>query len=582
MKFLYYEVLFLMLIPTIFLMYLIVTKKSGVNRYFSAKALNKLIINNGYFSLKARNSILFLSLTCMILALARPVSDEKIENIQAQITPIVIALDVSKSMKAVDVYPTRLELAKNKISDLLSLVKNEALGVILFAKSSYILSPLTQDFTSLNSILNNLDTGLNFDSGTNILSTLQTANRLLKNNSKKIVLLFSDGGDEEDFSKEIEFAKANKIEIYVVCIGTKNGGAIKLEDGNFFTDKTNKIVNVSINEKIKELALQTNGGYINFSFDNSDVRQILDDIRNKNLQREKVEKKIKTYTELFYYPLLLGIFLLLIANSSLPTLRKKVNLFILSFCLFYFTPSKAGILDFYTIKEATKSYERKDYKTAQNQYEKLESTPQRDYDLANSLYKNGDYKKAMEYYKNIKTENRDLNFQRLHNLGNSYVKTNDLQNAKKSYEDALKLKADEETRKNLDLVNEVLKNNEQQNQQNQDNNKNQKDINNKEENKKQNNQNKEEKQEKQDNSQKSQQNLSENEKNSERNSKQKEQKEENKIEDKQKEKDKQNLKSDRFISDFEEQKWLKDIEKQKIKPLLKQENSNEDETPKPW
>lgn len=563
-------------------MYLIVTKKSGINRYFSAMALGKLIINNGYFSLKARNSILFLSLICMILALARPVSDEKIEDIQAQVTPIVIALDVSRSMKAVDVYPSRLSLAKNKISDFVDLSKNEALAMILFAKSSFILSPLTQDFTSLKSILNNLDTGLNFDNGTNILSTLQTANRLLKNNSKKIIILFSDGGDEEDFSKEIEFAKKSNLQIYIISIGTKNGGAIKLEDGNFLTDKTNKIVNVSTNEKIKELALETNGGYISFSFDNSDISQILQDIRSKSLHGEIVEKKIKTYTELFYYPLILGIFLLLIANSSLPTFRKRINLFIVGFCLFYFTPSKADIFDFYTIKEANKSYEKKDFKTAQNQYEKLESSPQRDYDLANSLYKNGDYKKALEYYKNIKTENRDLDFQRLHNLGNSYVKTNDLQNAKKSYEDALKLKADEETQKNLDLVNEALKNNKQQNQQNQDNNKNQKDTNNKEENKKQNNQNREEKKENQNNSQKSQQNPSQNEKNSEKDSKPKEQKRDDKTENIQKENDKKTSKNEDLISDFEEQKWLDNLENQKIKPLLKQDGLNEDESPKPW
>lgn len=543
-----------MLIPSFILMYFILTKQNKLENYFSKTALNKLSISNQYFSNKTRNIILFLSLIFMIIALARPVTNEKINNSETSLTPIIIAIDVSKSMKAVDLFPNRLEFAKQKLLNILDNSKTEAIGVILFAKSSFLLSPVTEDFNSLKILIKNLDTGINFDNGTNIYSTLETTNKLLKNYSNKNLLLLTDGGDKENFDEEINFANKNGIKIYTLALATSNGSAIKEENGNYLTTKDGKIVNVKLNSKIKDLSLKTDGGYIEYSLDNKDIEQILDDINSKSNKEKFEERKYKTYTELFYYPLAIAIFLLLIAFSSMPTLKRtKLPIFILFFT-FNFTNSQliaSSIFDFKTIKEANKAYENQDYNKALKEFEKLDSNEFRDYNLANSLYKENKFKEAIDIYKNIKTSSNDLEFKKLHNLGNAYAKNSDFQNAVDSYEKALKLKNDSTTKENLQLVKKLLDNKKDDNK----------------------NQNKQDEQ-----------------KNNKENQKQEENKEDSspKDENKTKKQNQKNLKNEQLeqkeeISNFEEEKWLKELENQKTNSMLKKmESSKDDSISNPW
>lgn len=552
MNFVYYKVLFLMLIPSFILMYFILTKQNKLENYFSKTALNKLSISNQYFSNKTRNIILFLSLIFMIIALARPVTNEKINNSETSLTPIIIAIDVSKSMKAVDLFPNRLEFAKQKLLNILDNSKTEAIGVILFAKSSFLLSPVTEDFNSLKILIKNLDTGINFDNGTNIYSTLETTNKLLKNYSNKNLLLLTDGGDKENFDEEINFANKNGIKIYTLALATSNGSAIKEENGNYLTTKDGKIVNVKLNSKIKDLSLKTDGGYIEYSLDNKDIEQILDDINSKSNKEKFEERKYKTYTELFYYPLAIAIFLLLIAFSSMPTLKRtKLPIFILFFSL-NFTNSQlsaSSIFDFKTIKEANKAYENQDYNKALKEFEKLDSNEFRDYNLANSLYKENKFKEAIDIYKNIKTSSNDLEFKKLHNLGNAYAKNSDFQNAVDSYEKALKLKNDSTTKENLQLVKKLLDNKNQNKQDEQKNNK----------------ENQKQEENKEDSSQKDENKTKKQNKENQKSSKneQLEQKEE--------------------ISNFEEEKWLKELENQKTNSMLKKmESSKDNSISNPW
>lgn len=555
MKFIYTNVLLLMLIPSLILMYLIITKQTSLSKYFSVEILNKLSVSNQYFSNKARNITMFLALIFFIIALARPVTNEQVMQTSSEkTTPFVIALDVSKSMLANDIYPTRLTFAKNKLLEIIDYAKQNSIGVILFAKSSYILSPLTTDFNSLKILVENLDTGANFDNGTNILSVIETSNKLLKDYENKKLILLTDGGDEEDFEVEVNLALKNNIQIYTLGLATKTGSAVKLKDGNYLTNKNGDIVTLKLNEKIKDLSLNTKGGYINFSLNNSDFKQIIDDINSGFNSEIKLEKKRKTYTELFYYPLALGIFLFLMATSSLPTFKRRnlVQIFILV-CLFSITSKNLYALefDFQTIKKANEYYENKNYEQAIKEFKSLDSSSQRDYDLANSYYKNENYNEAIELYKNIKTEDRNLNHKRLHNLGNSYAKNNNLDEAIKSYEEALKVKIDDQIKENLDLV-KNLKHQQKNKQENED----------------------------QQNSQNNQE-----EKNDEKKQNQQEQKDKQKNQSKEENKeDSQNGNvNQNVMSDYEEQKWLKQLENKKTNSLLKKmESSKEDSSSNPW
>lgn len=569
-----------MLIPVFLLMFLIITNKDTFQKYFSKEVIEKLSIKNTYMNKTTRNILLFISLILMIISLARPVANEKEQSFKQEVASIVVAIDVSKSMLATDLYPNRLVFAKQKLLNLIDLSKKNAIAVILFAKSSFILSPVTQDFNSLKILVENLNPGINFNNGSNIFSTLETTNKLLKGYENKNLIILTDGGNNDSYEKEIEYANKNKINIYTIATATNKAAPIKLDNGDFMTKKDGNIVTVSLNENIKNLSFNTNGGYIKYSNSNEDIKQILNDIDKKSSKKELESKKFKTYTELFYYPLATSIFLLLIAFSSLPNLKRKSTHLIILGLIFVFNTNnlQAFEFDFKTIEKADEYYDEGKYKEASLEYKKVAKTPEANYNLANSYYKNKEFKKAQEAYKNVVSANKDLEFKKLHNLGNTYVKLKDLENAKKMYENALKIKEDKETRENLEIVEKLLKDknkkqkNQNKNQQENKNNDKKKQEENKQENKKQ----KQDKNKQQDSKSKEKKQENKNSKDEKNNQQNKEQK--NKKLKNQNKKIKQNE-----ISDLEEKKWLEQLQKDKTPVLLKKvKTKNEDTSSTPW
>ena len=544
MQFLYPNVLFLLILLAV-LIFLITTNKNNFERFFNKDTLDRLLVNTNTINDTTRNILFFFTLILFVLSLARPVMNMKEHKVKQQFIPIVIALDVSKSMSATDIYPSRLSLAKKKLTTIIKNSTNTVIGIVLFAKNSYIVSPITEDFTSLNYIVENLDTTLNFANGSNIFAVLEATKQMLKDYSVKNLIILSDGGNNDEYTNELIYAQENNIAIYTVGLATKIGAPIPTKNG-YLTDKNSKIVTVSLNESIKQLALKSGGGYIGFSLDSNDIDAILTQIQKQSKKQQVDTKKVKTYTELFYYPLALGIFCLLIAFSSLPRRKSQLITALISLCFITNINTNANILDFKTLQTAKENYEKKHYKDAILGYKKIKVSNQSNYNLANSYYKNKNYKKAIQTYDKIITSNKELEYKKLHNLGNSYVKTKNLQKAKEFYEKALKLKDDIQTKENLEIVNKALKKEKQK------------------KNKKNKNQKKQDKDKSKD---------------------KKESKNKQKNKDKKKQdKTKQSKPSQKELSDMEEKKWMKTLQNKKTPIMLQKvktkiQNSN---TEQPW
>lgn len=548
-----------MLIPTIFLAILLLTKKSTLEKHFSKEALQKLNIKNNHFSNKKRTVILFLTIILMIFSLARPVIEEKEQEFKQETISYIIAIDVSKSMLANDLKPNRLMFAKQKAYQLIQNSKDKAVGVILFSNSSYILSPLTQDFISLSTLIENLDLGLNFDNGSSIISALKTSSKLLNNSTSKNIILLTDGSDKIDFSKEIEFAEDNELKIYTITTA-KEKTPIRLKDGSFLTSKEGSIVTVGLNEQIKNLSLQTKAAYINYTLNQKDINSVLNEITRSSTKDNIASRKFRTYTELFYYPLILSLILLLIAFSSLPKIRKTIPLFLICFLNY---DGQAGVMDFQTIDKATKSYKNKNFTEATKEFQKLDKSIERDYNLANSLYKEKKYKQALTEYKKIVTSKKNLEYKKLHNLGNTYTKLNDLENASKMYKKALELEDNKQTKENLKMVQEALKKKKQQkNKKSGKKNKKQKEKKDTKNKQKQKDKSKKDEKQKQD------------ENSNESSNKAKKDKKTNKQNKKKGSLNKQNKRQE--ISDLEEKKWLNQLNNQKMKVLLKKDEEEKE------
>lgn len=311
-EFLYLEVLYLLIIPFIFIF--LVRKSRSLKAIFSKEVMKEIYIKKSGFSKRLRAYILIFSLIFGIISLARPVINNGEIKIKQSYINAVIALDISNSMRVDDLFPNRFEFAKNKIYSFLDNAMDKRLGVVGFSNEAFMISPLTSDFSSLKYLISNLNfSNLNLQ-GTDIYSLLRSVDTLFKDEKNKILVLFSDGGDNEEFSKEIKFAKENKISVFIYLTATNKGGLFKAPN--------NDVVLLKANQNIKDLALKTGGAYMQSSLNNDDMKALNSLISSKFKNNETKDEMIKDQKELFYYPLCLAIVLFFMANFSLPFRRK--------------------------------------------------------------------------------------------------------------------------------------------------------------------------------------------------------------------------------------------------------------------
>ena len=291
--------------------------KSDLEAYFSPEVLHRIRHKGGGVSKKIRNILLLVALLFGIVSLARPIIHKGEIKVNSSTIDVMVGFDISHSMFAEDVYPNRFEFAKQKFDVLLKEMTEAKIGVIGFSSQAFLISPLTKDTGSLQFLVKNMQ----FDSmslkGTDIHAALEVTSDLLKENKRKALFLFTDGGDKNDYSKEIAYAKEQGILIFVYSIGTQKGGVIKTENG-VLKDKKGDIVVVKRNEAIKHLAIESGGAYLEHSMNNSDIKILSRNIKSKFKATQKNEQTIKDTEELFVYPLSLSLLFLFLSFSSVP------------------------------------------------------------------------------------------------------------------------------------------------------------------------------------------------------------------------------------------------------------------------
>jgi Ca-activated chloride channel family protein len=296
-------------------------KKSDISKIFKKEILEKVKVNNGSISNKSRSLLLIGAFVFMVIALARPIINNGEIEIKSNFINMVVGIDISKSMFADDVYPSRFEFAKKKFIDMLPLLKNTKVALMGFSSQTFLISPLTEDFHSLKFLSSNLRMGSVTLKGTDVLTALQSANDLLKEQKNKILLLFTDGGDKKDFSQEIAYAKAHNITVYIYAVGTHKGGVIKDSNG-VMKDRNGNIVVVKLNPNIKELALKTGGAYMEQSLKKDDIKAVVDAIHSHFKAENESVEKIRDKRELFVIPLAIALGLLFFSLFSLPNFRR--------------------------------------------------------------------------------------------------------------------------------------------------------------------------------------------------------------------------------------------------------------------
>ena len=311
-------------IPILIALFVISRKK--VYKVLSLFTRNSNFQNDKYYK-RISNlrvfSIIFMILAsaCLIFALMQPkwgIIEQKIKTDNYMIT---IALDLSRSMDADDVWPSRLERAKLEIKKFVESTDNLSVALVGFAGTSFVASPFTQDMETFNYILNNLTTKSVTLQGTRIADALVTAKNTFNVNavSKKSIVLITDGEDHGGYFDEVlkELNNMN-VSVYTIGVGTAEGASISTDLG--IREKT--IISKRDDNVLKMIADSTHGK--SYIAENVSLDSIFNDMK-KNMDSVSSIRNNRSYKERFQIFLAASVILIIIASifNILTQIRMK-------------------------------------------------------------------------------------------------------------------------------------------------------------------------------------------------------------------------------------------------------------------
>jgi Ca-activated chloride channel family protein len=264
--------------------------------------------------------IIIISIIFLLIAAADPQVGTRIENVKQTGIDIYLLMDVSLSMQAQDIKPSRLEKAKFEISNLIQKLEGDRIGLIVFAGEPFIQFPLTTDYSAANLFLSAADVSTVPEQGTAIAAAINLANKSFDYSSKteKAIVIFTDGEDHEgNLQDAINDAKKNNILIYAIGLGSPDGVPIPVynqqgQQTGFKKDQDGNVVLTKLDEvTLKDIAVQSGGKYYRGANDRDELGMIYKELSALK-KTEFGEKKVTDYEDRFYYFLVPAIILLIL------------------------------------------------------------------------------------------------------------------------------------------------------------------------------------------------------------------------------------------------------------------------------
>nr|WP_321486760.1 VWA domain-containing protein [uncultured Draconibacterium sp.] len=275
--------------------------------------------------------ILMLALAFFIVGIARPQFGSKLKTEKREGVELMIALDVSNSMMAEDIQPNRLERAKRAISRLIDRLKDDKIGLIVFAGDAYTQLPITSDYNSAKLFLNSVNTQIVPKQGTAIGAAIDLARKSFTPNGEanKAIVIITDGENHEDDA--LASAKAALDEgaiVHTIGMGLPSGSPIPvLRNGqtDYLKDRDGNVVVTKLNEQMLEQIAAAGGGiYVRANNAQVGLNALFDEIN----AMEKQEMETRTYSEYddqFQYFFAVGLFLLLLEFVILERKNKYLK-----------------------------------------------------------------------------------------------------------------------------------------------------------------------------------------------------------------------------------------------------------------
>ncbi len=380
----------------------------------------------------------------VIIALAGPTWERLPSPVFRNDSALVIALDLSRSMDAADIKPSRLIMARYKIADILKQRKDGQTALLVYAGDAFTVTPLTDDTETIDSQLSALNTDIMPSQGSDTALALEKAVELLKQAGlqKGQILLVTDGVDVD---KTLATVKSlDKYQLSILGVGTDDGAPIALPEGGFVKDERGNIVVPKLNSsELAKLAHAGNGVYQTITTNDADIQAVLATMDRSVEQQGKQNDNLLLDQWADKGPWLL----LLVLPLAALTFRKGLLCFALLMILPLPKNSYAlGWQDLWQTKDqqAQQAYKKQDFAKAAEQFENPDWK-------AAAHYKAGEYDKALEDLKNSKSESS------AYNQGNALAKAGQLEEAIKAYEKALAVNPnDSDAKHNKEVVEKAL------------------------------------------------------------------------------------------------------------------------------
>ena len=311
---LHFWLLLLLPLLSLFFFWAMVRKRRALESFASPTLGAKLTQNVSRRRQYGKYILLLLGLMFLALALTGPRFGTKLAMAQRRGVDVMVLLDVSRSMLAEDVKPSRLEHAKYQIGQLLDRLQGDRVGLVIFAGRAFVQCPLTLDYGAVQMFLDIVDTNTIPVQGTAIGEAIALARRSFVEGEQqhKVAILFTDGEDHlGDPLQAAEAAAEEGVRILAVGLGTQGGELIPVPEAagslNYHKDKRGQYVKTRLDEKtIRQIVLSTNGDYYQSSLQGGELDAIAEYISQMD-QKELGGARFTQYEERFQIPLLLAL-----------------------------------------------------------------------------------------------------------------------------------------------------------------------------------------------------------------------------------------------------------------------------------
>ncbi|MBF0106180.1 MAG: VWA domain-containing protein, partial [Deltaproteobacteria bacterium] len=456
-----------------------------------------------YFSWHSviRFVLFFTALALLGFALLKPYSDYEMREVKRKGVDLYFLVDLSQSMLAQDVGPSRIGRAQREITDFIKALQGDRVGLIGFAGTSYVFVPLTVDYAAFDLFTSELSPDAIPINGTDIKGALQKAVESFKTqtkNTSKAVMMITDGEDSVGLDQAmLDDIKKMGVKVFVIGIGTEGGAPIPLPEGGYKTDKAGKVVITKLDEPaLQRVAMVTGGGYVRSVTGDMDLEQIYFNGIKKAFEDAAIsvkEKKLPVYE--FQLPVLIAFLLLAleifmtnkrwfwvrlifaarkIKTSTTPDQgrvtrgAKGMVLLVTFLAMGVLSSSDSYALNPFDLEEANDAFFKERYQDSLKKYLDIVKENPSDtevyYNLGDTYYRLDKFKEAEDAYKKaLNTKDIELRKKTLYNLGNTAYRKKELKEALDYYAKALEMEKNYlAARLNYDYVKKQLEEQEKQ------------------------------------------------------------------------------------------------------------------------